>query len=437
MVTLSVSVGVMAGFLILIGVVLTALSNTGVGNMLALAYTRIVFSGNVVTVKEIPLPFFFSGVLATRGKRAFILAAIVAFIRIFLLFSVSYAGFRIQPVEYAKQGFERFNQERTIVKFDSLATTAAYYVEEGLFLFRDGELPQCIRWEDNVISVEKRLLERDNTSVRIACSGDKDYDLKGTVAAFELMRENATVEISRKDMRIYSDDAIEEQHVVPWTSSEHSGTDFYILEKGPGSNHSGDTIVCTTSGMAVAYMCDAREFLVFRENITELQPGQLRSTGFGRLRLFDKLNGTECLNIALRISQSAGSVDGPIRVFAMLGRILNDASTTDQQINKFVSVRGRSEMSIDALVLIIVACVLSVLLYVLGYCLVTFAQVLPLNSVGGLSKIYDDDANQRGSSSHPIRHVTLGITESAEENQHFGSCKEGGQVERDPAKFMT
>jgi hypothetical protein len=132
MVTLSVSVGVMAGFLILVGVLLTALSNTGLGNMLALAYTRIVFSGDVVTVKEVPLPFFFSGVLATRGKRALILAAIVAFIRIFLLVSVSYAGFKIQPVNYAKQGVEHFNEERTLVKFGSLARSYASYVDKGL-----------------------------------------------------------------------------------------------------------------------------------------------------------------------------------------------------------------------------------------------------------------------------------------------------------------
>jgi hypothetical protein len=201
---------------------------------------------------------------------------------------------------------------------------------------------------------------------------------------------------------------------------------FIYSKRDPGAIT--DTFVCAESGMGVAYMCDALEFLVFRENVTELEPGELRSTGFGRLRLFDKLNGTECLNIALRISPSAGSVDGPIRVSTLLRRIINDASVTDQEINKLVSERGRSEMSIDALVLIIAACVLAVLLYILGHCMVYFSQVLPMNSLGGLSKIYDDDANQRGSSSHPIHHVTLGITEPAEEHQHFGSCKVGAQV---------
>lgn len=435
MVKFDVSVGVLSGALILLGILLTSLSNTGLGNLLALGYTRIVNSGNFVTVKEVPLPFFFSGVLATCGKRAVTLAAFVAVVRVFLLFALSYAGFKIHSVEYEKQGIENFNQERTLVKYDTVGNRFPFYLETGLFWIMDNELPQCVRWKENVVWMEKRLIQRDNTSVRIACSGDIDYSLTGPIATFELMRENATVEISGKVMRIYDDDETARQHVLPWTRKQHLGTDFYVLDKGRGSNFTGDKIVCSANGKAVSYKCDTREFLIFRENITELEPGLLFSTGFGRLHLFEDLNGTECLNIALRLSQGAGSAKDPIPVFKMLKRIIEDGSTTQKQAEKLYKVQHRSEMATDAVILVLLAIGVAILLCILGFWTAKCTQVLPVNSLDGLSKIYDNEFSHNRGCSNPTQYVTLGITD-VNANQHFGSCKAGAQVQRYSAKNL-
>jgi hypothetical protein len=412
MVQLSIAVGGVSGLLILLGVVLTTLSNAGVVNLLALAYTRRVHSGHFVKVRELPLPFFFSGVLATRGNRALVLAALMAIVRVFLLFAVSFAGFQIHSVEYAIQGIETFDKERALVKFPKpTVATASFTVDKDLFKIGDDKLPSCIRWEDNLITIEKRLLRRDKKSVRIACSRDPDYDLNGTVATFELMKENATVDISGNVLRTYKSENIAGQRVVPWTSRDHSGVDFYSLQNGRGSNTTKEKIVCDTNGKAVSYERDAREFLVFRDNVTVVAPGALRSTAFGRLVLFEELNDEESLNLALRISLNAGTAGSPINVFELIGSIIDDFSKTDQQLNKLVKARGRSDMTLGALVVLISACFIAVLLYCSGLVAAKCVNVLPLNTVDGLSKIYDEDVNKRGFCGHLTQHVTLGITE--------------------------